>query len=196
MAVPVDYPADLRADRPARSSRLWAVLTIILIKFLALIPHFFLLVFLGIAQWIVALVAQFVVAARGEYPPGMFRFVVGVLRWSTRVSAFALSLSDRYPPFSLEPDASHPIDVAVEPAAAAQPALRPVHGDRPAPLRRRHDRADRRRRARRRELRRVVDVGRTKRSGHRARGTGSAHCVSSPPSRTTSSCSSWASRCS
>ncbi len=114
MALPVEYPVDLRADRPERSSRLWAVLTILLIKLLALIPHFFLLIFLGIAQWVVAFVAQFVVAARGEYPPGMFRFVVGVLRWSTRVSAFALSLSDRYPPFSLEQDASYPIDVVVE----------------------------------------------------------------------------------
>ena len=112
--IPNDYPVDLRADRPGESSRLWAVLTILLIKFLALIPHFFLLVFLGIAQWVVAFVAQFFVAARGEYPPGMFRFVVGVLRWSTRVSAFALSLSDRYPPFSLDPDPGYGVDVAVE----------------------------------------------------------------------------------
>jgi hypothetical protein len=110
----VDYPVDFRADQPARSSRLWAVLTIFLIKFLALIPHFFLLVFLGIAQWVVALVAQIVVAVRGEYPPGMFRFVVGVQRWGTRVAAFALSLSDRYPPFSLEPDPGYPVDIAVE----------------------------------------------------------------------------------
>jgi hypothetical protein len=109
-----DYPVDFRADQPARSSRLWAVLTIFLIKFLALIPHFFLLVFLGIAQWVVALVAQIVVAVRGEYPPGMFRFVVGVQRWGTRVAAFALSLTDRYPPFSLEPDPDYPVDLTVE----------------------------------------------------------------------------------
>lgn len=109
-----EYPVDLRADRPERSSRLWAVLTIILVKFLAVIPHLFVLIFLGIAQWIVAFVAQFVVAVRGEYPPGMFHFVVGVLRWSTRVSAFILSLSDRYPPFTLEPDPGYPIDVVVE----------------------------------------------------------------------------------
>lgn len=114
MALPRDYPVDLRTDRPERSSRLWAILTILLIKLLALIPHFFVLVFLAIAQWVVAFAAQFVVAARGEYPPGMSRFVVGVLRWSTRVSAFALSLSDRYPPFSLEPDPGYGIDVMYE----------------------------------------------------------------------------------
>ena len=48
-----------------------------------------------------ALVAQVAVAVNGEYPPGMFDFVAGVLRWGTRVAAFILSLDDRYPPFTL-----------------------------------------------------------------------------------------------
>jgi hypothetical protein len=37
-----------------------------------------------------------------------------VLRWNTRVAAFVYSLTDRYPPFSLQPDAGYPIDVAIE----------------------------------------------------------------------------------
>ena len=111
-----DYPVDVRADYPERSSRLWAVLTIFWIKALALIPHFFCLVFLGIAQFFVALVAQFVVAFKGEYPAGMHEFVTGVLRWQTRVSAFFLTVTDRYPPFSLQPVADYPVDVvAVRP---------------------------------------------------------------------------------
>ena len=109
-----DYPIDVRADYPERSSRGWAALTILLLKFLALIPHFFVLVFLGIAQFFVALVAQVAVVVSGEYPAGMFAFVAGVLRWGTRVSAFILSLSDRYPPFTLQPVADYPVDVAVE----------------------------------------------------------------------------------
>ncbi len=109
-----DYPIDLRADYPEHSSRGWAALTILLIKFLALIPHFVILVFLGIAQVVVAIVAQVVVAIKGEYPPGMFDFVSGVLRWSTRVSAFVFSLTDRYPPFTLQPDDSYPVDVVIE----------------------------------------------------------------------------------
>jgi len=109
-----DYPIDLRAARPERSSRLWAALTILWIKFVALIPHFFILTFLAIAQFAVALVAQLVVAVKGEYPPGMHAFVVGVLRWQTRVSAFIFSLTDRYPPFSLKGDDAYPIDVVVE----------------------------------------------------------------------------------
>src|SRR5665648_238431 len=109
-----DYPIDVRADYPERSSRGWAGLTILLIKFLALIPHFFVLVFLGIAQFFVALVAQVAVVINGEYPPGMFAFVTGVLRWGTRVSAFILSLNDRYPPFTLQPVDDYPLDVVVE----------------------------------------------------------------------------------
>ena len=109
-----DYPIDVRADYPERSSRGWAALTILLIKFLALIPHFFVLIFIGIAQFFVALAAQVAVAASGDYPPGMFDFVAGVLRWYTRVAAFILSVTDRYPPFSLRPAADYPVDVTVE----------------------------------------------------------------------------------
>lgn len=67
--VPGDYPVDIRADYPERSSRGWAALTIFWIKFFALIPHGIVLVFLGIAQWVVALVAQFVVVFGGSIRP-------------------------------------------------------------------------------------------------------------------------------
>lgn len=109
-----DYPVDLRADYPERSSRWWAALTLLFVKFLALIPHFVILAFLAIAQAVVSLVGQVAVAATGSYPEGMFRFVEGVLRWNTRVTAFVLSLTDRYPPFSLKPDPDYPIDVVIE----------------------------------------------------------------------------------
>ena len=111
---PIDYPVDVRADYPERSSRLWAVLTIFWIKFFALIPHGIILIFLGIAQWVVAFVAQFAVAIKGEYPAGMHEFVTGVLRWQTRVAAFFLSVNDRYPPFSLQRIDDYPVDVVTE----------------------------------------------------------------------------------
>ena len=108
-----DYPIDVRFDYPPRSSRGWAALTIVLVKFLTLLPHVFVLFFLDIAQMVVAFVAQLAVAVTGEYPPGMFAFVAGVLRWNTRVSAFVLSLTDRYPPFTLD-QADYPVDLAIE----------------------------------------------------------------------------------
>ncbi|HET6477430.1 MAG TPA: DUF4389 domain-containing protein [Thermoleophilia bacterium] len=112
--APIDYPVDVRADYPRRSSRLWAVLTIFWIKFLAVLPHAIVLVFLGIAQFVVALFAQFVVVFKGEYPARMHQFVTGVLRWQTRVTAFVLSVNDRYPPFSLQEIDDYPIDVVAE----------------------------------------------------------------------------------
>ena len=114
--APIEYPVDVRADYPERSSRLWAVLTIFWIKFFAIIPHGIILIFLGIAQFVVAFIAQFVVAFKGEYPAGMHEFVTGVLRWQTRVGAFVLSVNDRYPPFSLRQIDDYPLDVvAVRP---------------------------------------------------------------------------------
>jgi hypothetical protein len=112
--TPIEYPVDVRADYPERSSRLWAVLTIFWIKFFAIIPHAIILMFLGIAQWIVAFIAQFVVAFKGEYPAGMHEFVTGVLRWQTRVAAFVLSVNDRYPPFTLRQIDDYPLDVVAE----------------------------------------------------------------------------------
>jgi hypothetical protein len=109
-----DYPIDLRADYPAQSSRGWAALTILLIKFLVLIPHVFVLFFLNIAQIVVALVAQVAVAIKGEYPAGMHDFVSGVLRWNTRVTAFVFSLTDQYPPFALKPADDYSVDVISE----------------------------------------------------------------------------------
>jgi hypothetical protein len=109
-----DYPIDFRADRPESSSRGWAALTILLLKLFALIPHFFVLFFLGIAQAVVAVIAQFGVLFTGRYPTGMFDFVAGVLRWSTRVQAFVYSLTDQYPPFALKPDDDYGVDVVIE----------------------------------------------------------------------------------
>jgi hypothetical protein len=115
-----DYPIDVRADYVERSSRGWAALTILWIKFFALIPHGIILIFLGIAQWVVAFAAQFVVAFKGEYPPRMYDFITGVLRWQTRVTMFLFSLNDRYPPFTLQPVSGYPADVVAE--RPAQPS--------------------------------------------------------------------------
>ena len=71
-----------------------------LIKWLLAIPHYILLIVLGIMALIVTIVAWFLILILCRYPQGMFNFVVGVLRWEFRVGAYAFLLTtDRYPPF-------------------------------------------------------------------------------------------------
>jgi hypothetical protein len=73
-----------------------------LVKWLLAIPHCIILWFLWIAAIVCVVIAWFAILFTGRYPRGLFDFVVGVYRWSLRVSAYALLLTtDRYPPFTL-----------------------------------------------------------------------------------------------
>ncbi len=74
-----------------------------LVKWFLAIPHFIVLAFLGLAAFVVTIIAWFAILFTGRYPEGLFTFVVGVARWALRVQAYAfLLVTDRYPPFSLD----------------------------------------------------------------------------------------------
>jgi hypothetical protein len=71
-------------------------------KWFLAIPHYLVLFFLGIAAFVAVVVAWFAILFTGRYPRGLFDFVEGVMRWSNRVTGYALILvTDRYPPFRL-----------------------------------------------------------------------------------------------
>jgi len=91
----------LELDRPdAAALSRWLPL----VKWLLAIPHYIVLLFLALAAFLVVVFAWFAILFTGRYPPGAFRFVVGVTRWALRVQAYAfLLITDRYPPFSLDP---------------------------------------------------------------------------------------------
>ena len=74
-----------------------------IVKWILAIPHYIVLIVLGIASIVVVIVAWFAVLFTGRYPRSIFNFVEGVFRWALRVEAYAVLLvTDRYPPFSLD----------------------------------------------------------------------------------------------
>jgi hypothetical protein len=73
-----------------------------LVKWLLAIPHYFVLLFLGVGAILAIVAAWFAILFTGAYPHSLFAYVVGVLRWTNRVNGYAFTLiTDQYPPFSL-----------------------------------------------------------------------------------------------
>ena len=70
-------------------------------RLLLAVPHLILVWLLGIAWLITSVCAWFAILLTGKYPPGLYDFGVGMLRWSTNVEAYLLLLHDEYPPFTL-----------------------------------------------------------------------------------------------
>jgi hypothetical protein len=99
-----DEAQSLRLDMPYPDARTELNRWLPLVKWLLAIPHYIVLVFLWIAAIVCIVLAWFAILFTGRYPRELFKFVVGVGRWSVRVTAYAfLLVTDRYPPFSLEP---------------------------------------------------------------------------------------------
>ncbi|HSX17517.1 MAG TPA: DUF4389 domain-containing protein [Patescibacteria group bacterium] len=74
-----------------------------LVKWFLALPHYFVLFVLVFCAAVATILAWFAILFTGRYPKGLFDFVVGVGRWSLRVSAYAfLLVTDQYPPFSLK----------------------------------------------------------------------------------------------
>lgn len=94
-----DYPARFSAAPPDDSTR---DKVSVALRIIYLIPHFIVLFFLGIAYFFVTVFAWFAILFTGKYPASVTDFVIGVLRWNGRVSAYGLLMRDEYPPFSLQ----------------------------------------------------------------------------------------------
>ncbi len=73
-----------------------------LVKWLLAIPHYIVLIVLGVIAIFAIIIAWFAILFTGRYPRALFDYVVGVGRWGLRVQAYvSLLVTDRYPPFSL-----------------------------------------------------------------------------------------------
>ncbi|HEU5447401.1 MAG TPA: DUF4389 domain-containing protein [Acidimicrobiia bacterium] len=110
--APADtYPARLDGHLDPNLSRwLW------LVKWVLLIPHAIVLGFLWLAVTMLTAVAGVSILFTGRYPRSIFDFNLGVMRWTWRVSFYAISAfgTDRYPPFSLRPEPDYPATFTVD----------------------------------------------------------------------------------
>jgi hypothetical protein len=103
------YPAAVEISYPTELNR-WLPL----VKWLLVFPHLFVLAFVGIGAFFVAIYAFFAVLFTGRWPRGAFDFLVGTIRWVYRVMAYFHLMTDAYPPFSLADDPDYPVRLNIE----------------------------------------------------------------------------------
>lgn len=73
-----------------------------LIKWLLLLPHYVVLIILGVFTVLVWIVGWICTLFIGRYPRSLFNYMVGYTRWWLRVFAYGyLLITDKYPPFRL-----------------------------------------------------------------------------------------------
>jgi hypothetical protein len=144
-----DYPAHLDVAYPERLSR-----GLVLVKWwLLAIPHYLIVaIFVGGGLWLgtradttntgwdnawgagvslvtlLVCIAAIVVLFTGRYPRQLYDFVLGMDRWALRVAAYAALMTDRYPPFRLDPGGPDPGSTPARPTPpppAGSPAAGP-----------------------------------------------------------------------
>ncbi|PKB78249.1 MAG: hypothetical protein BZY88_19305 [SAR202 cluster bacterium Io17-Chloro-G9] len=95
-----DHPLALEIEYPETLSRGKAVLKVLLGWLYAGIPRGIALAIYFIAVLVVLFISWWSILIFGKFPQGFFDFVVGFVRWGTRLNAYLYLLRDEYPPFN------------------------------------------------------------------------------------------------
>jgi hypothetical protein len=69
------------------------------LRIIWVIPAYIIAIVVGFAAGVLTLVSWFVIVITGKHPRGMFDFMLRVHRFSAKVQAYALLMTDTYPKF-------------------------------------------------------------------------------------------------
>ena len=95
---PGKYPVTFEVDYPETLGRFAP-----LYKWILAIPNMIVLYLVLLVASVLWFIAWLAIIFTGQFPQGMFNFIVGTLRWTYRTNAYALYLMrDDYPPFSMK----------------------------------------------------------------------------------------------
>jgi hypothetical protein len=100
----VSYPVTFEADYAEQRNRLTTFFRLILAIPVAIVLYVF-----GIVAGIAIVIAWFAIVITGRYPKGLYSFVADFNRFVARVTAYAVLLTDAYPPFSGADDQAYPV---------------------------------------------------------------------------------------
>jgi hypothetical protein len=106
----VSYPVTFEADYVERRNRLTAFFRLILA-----IPLMIWLYIYAIGAMIAIVIAWFAIVFTARYPRGLYNFVAGFTRFTTRFTAYTVLLCDPYPSFGGAADPAYPVRMEFEP---------------------------------------------------------------------------------
>lgn len=109
--APDAYPVNVSYDRSAAINRLWGIPILgQFVRWVLAIPHFVVIFLISIVAALQMLVTWIPVLLLGRFPGWGYRWIGGLMGYTTRVQAYLQLLTGTYPPFSLSGE-GHPINV-------------------------------------------------------------------------------------
>jgi uncharacterized protein DUF4389 len=104
------HPVSFEVDYVERRNRLTTFF-----RPLLAIPHFLVMTLYGLLVYLLVLIAWFVLVFTGRWPHALYDVTAGYLRWNARWNAYALLLTDAYPPFHGAEDPEYPARLRIGP---------------------------------------------------------------------------------